>query len=72
MFSLRAQDGKVKKVQGDFLIMYARILEVGFCDILDSGDPKLTTLAYSPLTAAFKFKHIIVCTAGLSSWLFFF
>lgn len=29
MFSFRAQDGKVKKVQRDFLIMYARILEGG-------------------------------------------
>lgn len=67
VFSLRAQDGKVKEVQGDFLTMYARILEVGFCDILDPGDPKLTTLAYSPLIAAFKFKHILVCPPGLYS-----
>lgn len=63
---------KLRKFRETFLIMYARILEVGFCGILDSGDPKLTTLAYSPLTAAFKFKHIIVCPARLSSWLFFF
>lgn len=70
VFSLRAQDGKVKKVQRDFLIMYARILGVGFCDISDSGDPKLTTLAYSPLTAAFKFKYILACPPGLSSMSF--
>lgn len=72
VFSLRAQDGKVKKVQGDFLIMFARILEAGFCDILDPGDPKLTTVAYSPLRAAFKFKHVLVCPAGLPSCIFFF
>lgn len=45
VFSLRSQDGKVKKVQGDFLIMCARILEVGFCEISDSEDTKPSTLA---------------------------
>lgn len=44
LFPLRAQDGKVKKLQGDFLIVYERILEVGFCEISDSGDTKPTTL----------------------------
>lgn len=44
VFSLRAQDGKVKKVQGDFLIPYAKILGVGICEILDIRDPKPSTL----------------------------
>lgn len=38
VFSLRAQDGKVKKVQGYFLILYARIAEGGSCEISVSGD----------------------------------
>lgn len=59
VFSLRAQDGKVKKVQGNFLIMYASILKVRFCDISGSKDTELATLACSPVTAAFKFKPII-------------
>lgn len=45
VLSLRSQDGKVKKVQGDFLIMCARILEVGFSEISDSEDAKSSTLA---------------------------
>lgn len=41
MFSLRAQDGKVTKVQRDFLTLYARILEVGLWatgSIFDGGN----------------------------------
>lgn len=50
--------------------MYVRILDIGFCEISDSGDIKLTTLAYSPFTALVKFKHIIACPQELSAMSF--